>query len=85
MIKTQIQLPKELYQELKQLAEAKEWSLAETLRRGGECLLQQYPRVDSGKPVEPWKPPTSATVGWNGLNPEQLKQAARESEQASLT
>jgi len=39
MIKTQIQLPEELHRDLKRLAEAKEWSLAETLRRGAELLL----------------------------------------------
>ncbi len=42
MIRTQIQLPDELYRQLKRLAAAKEWTLAETLRRASEYLLQLY-------------------------------------------
>lgn len=46
MVKTQIQLPEELYRRLKSMAAEKEWSLAETLRRGAEILL-------ASRPVEP--------------------------------
>lgn len=45
MIRTQIQLPDHLYRELKSLAEAHEWSLAEAVRRGAELLLRSYPRT----------------------------------------
>jgi hypothetical protein len=44
MIETQIQLPDDLYRDLKRLAEAKDWSLAETLRRGAQLLIGQAPR-----------------------------------------
>lgn len=44
MVRTQIQLSDELYRELKALADDKEWSLAETLRRAAELLLRSYPR-----------------------------------------
>ena len=43
MVKTQIQIPDDLYRRVKRLAEAQEWSLAETLRRGAELLLVTRP------------------------------------------
>ena len=50
MVKTQIQIPDELYRRVKRLAEAQEWTLAETLRRGAELLLasRPLPRVADG-------------------------------------
>ena len=45
MVKTQIQIPDELYRRVKQLADAQEWSLAETLRRGAELLLASRPQA----------------------------------------
>ena len=74
MIKTQIQLPDKLYQELKQVAAEKEWSLAETLRRGAEFLLQVYPARQPRS--QPWKPPTPHRLGWRGLTHAQVRQAA---------
>ncbi len=46
MIKTQIQLPDALYQEVKRVAREREISLAEVLRRGAEYITQAYPPVD---------------------------------------
>lgn len=71
MTKTQIQVPEELFHEIKSFAKAREWSLAETFRRGAELLLEVY----DGAPLPPatqWTPPTSATAGWKGLSPEEL-------------
>jgi hypothetical protein len=84
MIKTQIQIPEDLYRDLKNLAKRKEWSLAETLRRGGESLLQQYADAGPASPPGDWSPPTSRRVGWKGLRAEQLKQAAMEDEDSRL-
>ena len=75
--KTQIQLPEELYAELKEFARKREWSLAETLRRGAEILLQVYGDDGDGASA-PWKPPTSGQVGWRGLSAEQLRDLAAE-------
>jgi hypothetical protein len=74
MVKTQIQLPDELYRDLKRLAQAKEWSLAETLRRAAELLLARHP-APSLQP-SPWKPPVSTSVGWRGLTHQQVHEAA---------
>jgi predicted CopG family antitoxin len=38
MIKTQVQIPDELYNKAKMLAKQKEWSFAEVMRRGLEYM-----------------------------------------------
>lgn len=42
MIRTQIQLPDSLYHALKRVAEAREWSMAEAMRRGAEHVVQTF-------------------------------------------
>ena len=54
MIRTQIQIPDALYQDLKSLAAAQEWSLAEALRRGAELLLRAYPGARSANEAWTW-------------------------------
>jgi hypothetical protein len=43
MVKTQVQIPDELYRRAKQVAAEKEWSFAEVVRRGLECITQVNP------------------------------------------
>ena len=43
MIRTQIQLPDALYQEVKRVAAEREMSLAELVRRGLEMILTRFP------------------------------------------
>lgn len=75
MTKTQIQVPEELFQELRSFARQRGWSLAETFRRGAELLLQVYP--DSPLPVKTaWNPPTSSKIGWKGLSASQIRESA---------
>ena len=76
MTKTQIQVPEELFQELRDFAKQREWSLAETFRRGAELLLQVYPEPPAMLDVAAWVPPSSGRVGWKGLSAEQLHDAA---------
>lgn len=54
MIKTQVQLPDELYRKAKTIAEQREWSLAEVVRRGLEHMALLYP-VQEGSGT--WKLP----------------------------
>jgi len=82
MVKTQIQLPDGLYRELKQLAETKEWSLAETLRRAAEQFLARHPAP--APRTSQWKPPVSTKVGWRGLSHEEVHHAALDDMQARL-
>lgn len=79
MVRTQIQLTDELHRNLKRLARRKQWTLAETLRRGAETLLDRYPEPVTEPPV-PWHPPTSATAGWRGLEARQLRDLARDAQ-----
>jgi hypothetical protein len=55
MIRTQIQLPDELYQRVKDFAAERELSLAEVTRRGLELFLDRYP-MDS-RPRRRWQLP----------------------------
>jgi len=75
MTKTQIQVPEKLFREIRAFSKKREWSLAETFRRGAELLLQVYPNTDAA-PGAVWTPPTSSRVGWKGLSAEQLRDAA---------
>lgn len=75
MTMTQIQVPEELFDELRKFAKRRQWSLAESFRRGAELLLQVYPDAVSKKPSY-WTIPTSSEVGWRGLDAEQLRETA---------
>jgi hypothetical protein len=75
MTKTQIQVPEDLYREIKSFAQAREWSLAETFRRGAELLLEVYDDHPQ-PPTAAWTPPVSASVGWQNLSPEALRDVA---------
>lgn len=75
MTKTQIQVPEALFAEIKGFAKRREWSLAETFRRGAELLLETYSE-DAPPASHPWQPPTSQHVGWKGLTAEQLRDLA---------
>ena len=55
MVKTQIQLPDALYREVKRVAEEREISLAEVLRRGAEYITRIYQPL--GKDPERWTLP----------------------------
>ena len=61
MTRTQIQLPEELYAALKRLAAAKEWTLAETIRRAAERYLEAYP--EASRVNEGWTLPEPMRLG----------------------
>lgn len=82
MIKTQIQVPEDLFRDVRSFARAREWSLAETFRRGAELLLEVY---DGSPQDSPWVPPVSTKVGWKGLTPAQLRELAFQDADPELT
>jgi hypothetical protein len=55
MIKTQISVPDELYEKAKEIAKAKEWSLAEVFRRGLEYMATAHKAEGSNTK---WELPT---------------------------
>jgi hypothetical protein len=83
MIKTQIQVPEKQYQALREFAAEREWSMAETFRRGAELLLDVYPRPFEER-TRDWSPPSSDTVGWKGLDASALKEATTEDGEPEL-
>ena len=60
MIKTQIQMPDALYREAKRLAEEREMSLAELVRRGLEYMISTQPNRGT---TATWKPPAPVRLG----------------------
>ena len=61
MVRTQIQLPDELYARLKEVADTREWSVAEAFRRGAEMLVMACPKPSPRKPA--WKMPGPFHLG----------------------
>jgi hypothetical protein len=76
MIKTQIQLPDDLYHKVKKFAAAREWSLAETFRRSIEEMFQRYPSEFT--PPAEWSPPSPRVLGCRPLNNDELKRLAQD-------
>ena len=60
MVKTQIQIPDELYKEAKRVARERELSLAEVIRRGIEYITRTYPPLETNAE---WSPPTPCQLG----------------------
>ena len=75
MIRTQIQLPDEVFVRAKKLCAAREISLAELARRGIEYILSVYsPEAGGGGD---WQPPKPRRLGWRGLGDAEIKAQAQ--------
>lgn len=61
MVKTQIQMPDELYRAAKDAARRREMSLAELVRWGLEYMLAVYPSIPEGAPK--WALPKPVNIG----------------------
>lgn len=61
MIRTQIQLPDELYREVKRIAAEREMSLAELVRRGLELVLSRFPAHPEAR--DAWELPKPRPLG----------------------
>ncbi len=75
MIKTQVQIPDQLYQDAKRLAKQREMSFAEVVRRGLEYMTAVYPAHLSDKK---WTLPQPQQRGWKGLTSKELRELATE-------
>ncbi|MCC5847972.1 MAG: antitoxin [Verrucomicrobia bacterium] len=76
MIRTQIQLPDDIYKRAKSLSRKRQVSLAELTRRGLEYMLSVYP--EGPEDDTPWNLPAPKSLGWKDLTDEELKRAAQE-------
>lgn len=79
MIKTQVQIPDELYHKAKRLAEEREWSFAEVMRRGLEYMTQAHPPLAGENPELPILPTGTFVEGFDQLD---LRSIAAEDETA---
>ena len=75
MVRTQIQLPDEIYRRAREVAESHEISMAELVRRSLELLISQYPEPE--KTVSDWRMPKPLDLGWRGLTDEDFKEQAQ--------
>lgn len=73
MVKTQVQLPDELYKEAKRVAQEREISLAEVIRRGVEYMSRVYPPIQSS---EDWLPPKPHHLGDMIAHPDEWRELA---------
>jgi hypothetical protein len=62
MIKTQIQIPDDLFARAKRVAAQKEWSFAEIVRRGLEQMVLRHPE-GSSSPSSGWRLPDAVDLG----------------------
>lgn len=76
MIKTQVQIPDELYRRAKIVAAEKEWSFAEVVRRGLEYITQVNP--PGRKTVDVWRLPAPQDLGPFLAPPEQWTELSHE-------
>ena len=75
MVRTQIQLPDEVFAKAKKVCDAREISLAELARRGIEYILTVYsPPANS---EDDWQPPKPRNLGWKGLSHADIKAQAQ--------
>ena len=79
MVRTQIQMPDQLFQRAKRFAEARETSLAELTRRGLELLLDRWPEQPIPALQTPWALPTFDSGGMR-VPLEQLRDIAADEE-----
>jgi hypothetical protein len=75
MIRTQIQLPDQLFSQAKEVCQAREISMAELARRGIEYMISIYPQTTDKDDV--WNPPTPRSLGWMGLSDAEIKHQAQ--------
>jgi hypothetical protein len=61
MMKTQVQIPDELFRKAKDVAAAKEWSFAEIVRRGLEYMVSTHPTGCAR--TQPWCLPSPIDLG----------------------
>ena len=72
MIRTQIQLPDEVFARAKKICEAREIAFTELARRGIDYILSVYAREEDT--TKEWKLPEPRSLGWEGLTDAQIKE-----------
>ena len=66
MTRTQIQLPEPLFHQIKRIASARDWSVAELIRRGMEAYVKTIPETDIN---QGWEMPVLRGSGGHLMDP----------------
>ena len=66
MTRTQIQLPEPLFHQIKRIASARDWSVAELIRRGMEAYVRTIPETEIDKV---WEMPVLRGSGGHLMDP----------------
>jgi hypothetical protein len=74
MLRTQIQLPEPLYNQIKRIAAQRDWSLAEFVRRGMEAYLQTC--LEPSDASDTWSLPVLRGSGGHLIDPASVKPEA---------
>jgi hypothetical protein len=77
MVRTQIQLPDQLYREVQRVARDQEWSIAEVIRRGAESVIRAYPALKQ-QASSGWKLPPPIRSRMPVHDPEILRDLVRD-------
>jgi hypothetical protein len=76
MIRTQVQLPDELYRDAKRVAREHDMTLAEVVRRGLEYMVRIYPTRNMAS--DTWHPPTPRRLGPFRVSEDEWRELANE-------
>jgi hypothetical protein len=76
MVRTQIQLPVDVFAKATKLCEAKGISFDELTRRGIEAMLSPYAQEPCKE--DEWQLPKPRNLGWMGLSDEEIKEQAQQ-------
>ena len=76
MVRTQIQLPDDLHRQLREIARAKEWTMAELIRRGAEYAVHVYGHATFAP--KDWQPPRPRKLGGFRRPPEEWRELANQ-------
>jgi hypothetical protein len=66
MTRTQIQLPEPLFHQIKRIASARDWSVAELIRRGMEAYVKTIPETEIS---QGWEMPVLRGSGGHLIDP----------------
>jgi hypothetical protein len=82
MTRTQIQLPEPLFLQIKRIASARDWSVAELIRRGMEAYVKTMPEAEPQKGS--WSMPVLRGSGGHLMDPAKAYSEAVEIESRQL-
>jgi hypothetical protein len=81
MTRTQIQLPEPLFHQIKRIASARDWSVAELIRRGMEAYVKTIPETEI---KQAWEMPVLRGSGGHLMDPATVHPESESAEKRHL-